>query len=211
MSPKLANACPMIAAISAIGYCVWPFLDAGEQPEPKRNKPPALEAPLLGPKMLEPSERNPFLAASKVDLLPPDRTALADSGDTAPSERAPGSIKSGWVLGATLIHGNRRAAVIDGRVYLLGERLKVSGHPEQVVQLTRVERDAVRLSVAGSTHEIVLTHPERGKSAAAPVRAVAAARPAGQPEARQREDSAPATPISRVTSPIPGVLGVFER
>lgn len=160
---------PLAGFVAAVVYCAWPYLFPSPRPVPKASLLPRMESASLKPAIDPASDRDPFArvrpdAATKPPAAPapaparhvalasnlgpnPKATASAPAA-RGPDERKavqPASIADGLKLGATMVGGARRAAIINGKVYSQGETIVVSeGFPSSWT-LSRVERDGVAL------------------------------------------------------------------
>jgi hypothetical protein len=128
MASSLAKFGPMLAVSALAGYCLAPLLSP---PPISRDAPKAaakLDPGLLDPPLEPPLQRDPFQA----DLPLPDgavaRTAAARGAASRVGPAAPG-LPEGLVLGATLVHGRRHAAVINGKVYGEGDAVGAPDAP----------------------------------------------------------------------------------
>ncbi len=135
--------------LAAVAYAVWPTVSDALWPPapPPAERVPELASSLLAPKLPSPPLRDPFsgklitqrrpAAAPKSDLAkkpagrPAQEAAKAARQAGAKSAGAIASAKAretlrGFTLQATSIVGDQRMAVINGRVYAVGEGLRVA-------------------------------------------------------------------------------------
>jgi hypothetical protein len=170
MSNELIKLGPLAGFLLAVSYCVWPHV----APPPHQVAPtpalPTIDASLLKPDFGPASLRDPFRQAD-------DPARLADrpgEGKASPvtsrmvSSNTPGAAAAarpsapGFVLGATLVSGDRRAAIIDGRVYRQGEALdRPEGSPRVSWTVARIEPGRVVLGRENHRDSLVLDLPDR--------------------------------------------------
>ncbi|QDV39675.1 hypothetical protein [Tautonia plasticadhaerens] len=141
----MAKLWPLGAFLAAVGYCVRPYVMPEPPPMPPTPQLPKIDASWLKPTFEPPVDRNPFLPPG-ADPPPPTIAGTPDAapgaagsasgldgdGDGGPATAAakagpPDGPPAPFTLGATMVSGPRRAAIIDGRVYRQGERIEVGG------------------------------------------------------------------------------------
>ncbi|RUL84178.1 hypothetical protein [Tautonia sociabilis] len=141
LSDSLVKLGPLGGFLVAVGYCAWPYVSPPRPPAPPPARMPKIEASWLDPDLKPASDRDPFRGTGS----PPPPPALAASpgpaGPAGPAPRAseperPIRVASRRVepspefrLGATLVSGPRRAAIIDGKVYRQGDRFESAAGP----------------------------------------------------------------------------------
>lgn len=193
MTLALAKFAPPVLAMAVTGYCVWPYLDAPEDTNPPaRPALPKIEPQQLSPTLAPTLERNPFELAGALAPKPvaEEKAKTAASQSAArpggrmnrPADRKPEASRSlleGWSLGATVVHGPRRGAIINGKVYDEGEMVAPPQRDGKGLRLARVERDRVLLQEPGRSGSVALGYSRsRGKKASAPAsRPIAEAMP----------------------------------
>lgn len=207
MASSLAKIGPLFAVAGLTGYCLFPFLGPERiAREAAADRPAPIEQALLDPRLEPPLDRNPFEAA-----LPASTAGATASGPaTGKTRSAPRSgppeprLPDGLVLGATLVHGRRRAAVINGRIYSEGETLEVPGAgagetggpagPRSLV-LGRVEHDRVWFTVRWNDRDmpLALAYTERRTPTASLNPANPGAAPGGEPGSLEHLNSIAAT------------------
>ena len=109
-------------------------------------------------------ERNPF--APPVDLAASDRaSALNEDGkkkpgdDAEPEQPAAGPDDLGLVLSSTLVGKSRRAALISGRTYELGSKIRVEG---EAFRLLEVEPNRIVLERDGELYTLSIKRRKGG-------------------------------------------------
>lgn len=166
---------PLISAVAVVGWCVWPYLDSPTILEPTQSEVPESESRLFNLSLEPASDRNPFVSLEGSGAEPVKRPqregkprsvaaqqpskgtaqgGIASAGNDSNTEELPHK----WNLGATLVHGRRRAAVINGRVYLLGEMVAATSPESEPARLNRIERDLVYLQIKDRPRPIVLAY-----------------------------------------------------
>jgi hypothetical protein len=115
---------PMVAVVGLVGYCLMPYLSSSpmEKPSSPMEKPPRIESTLLSPRLESSLQRNPFESVPEPSKPGAKGEQSRPGGPADPDERP--SLPEGLYLGATLVHGRRHAAVINGRVYSEGEEIR---------------------------------------------------------------------------------------
>ena len=145
---------PPLAVIAGIGYTIWPYLES--LPTPPAVKPSSevlLPKSLLSLKLPEESARDPFVRGlALVSIAPPSVALPSKSGplpssipSTIPQEKSKRGLEAeGLTLGAVLV-GTHRAAIINGKVYSLGETIVPADATRPHWQLARIETYGVIL------------------------------------------------------------------
>lgn len=149
---------PLGLFLGTVGYLSWPYLTMEAEAAREKPKPPTIDAQTLHPEFEEPALRNPFAAAQ------PQRAAKATSVVEAPSPSAPAVDREpvgSWKLGATLVGGPRKAAVLDGRVYREGEFLLDRGGTPGPWKLAVVQAERVLLTNRAGSRTLAVKFPER--------------------------------------------------
>ncbi|AGA30579.1 hypothetical protein [Singulisphaera acidiphila] len=166
---------PLISAVAVVGWCVWPYLDSPTILEPAQSEAPESESRLFNLSLKPASDRNPFVSLDgsgaepverpqsggkprSVTVQQPSKGAAQGGNASAANDANTEESQHKWNLGATLVHGRRRAAVINGRVYLLGEMVAAASPESQPARLNRVERDLVYLQIKDRPRPIVLAY-----------------------------------------------------
>jgi hypothetical protein len=141
---------------------------------------------LLEPELKPAPGRDPF---AEVGAARETRVAAANAGTAAasrtaagrPSDRAQPATGSAaaaapiWTLGGTVIQGKRRAAIVNGRVYSLGDEVKAVEPGGPTARVIQIERDLVLLRVENRPRPLALTYagaPRPGAKPEAPAAAV---------------------------------------
>lgn len=138
------------ASALAVGYLAYPYWDPPSPQTESETKPPVLEARWLAKPAESVAGRDPFaLPESRRPPRPP--AAVAQPRDRAPGPGGGAAAASTarptpppeLSLGAVLIDGDRRAAILNGRVYRPGESLRLDGPDRGRWRLDRVAPDGV--------------------------------------------------------------------
>ncbi|MBY0398396.1 MAG: hypothetical protein K2X91_18270, partial [Thermoleophilia bacterium] len=124
---------PPALFLAAVAYLLWPYVDPEPTPPLKPSTIPTIRAAWLKPKFADAGPRDPF---SPPDAKAPDPNAVAKSkaakkgakakdvakkeAEAAPPPPPPEPTPE-FALGATLVRGRVRAAILDGKVYREGE------------------------------------------------------------------------------------------
>lgn len=170
MSHELIKLGPLAGFLLAVGYCVWPHV----APPPHQAAPtpslPKIDSSLLKPDFGPPSARDPFRqAGDPVQLVAqPSEARESQAASSVVRSNASGTVAAPrmpapvFALGATLVSGDRRAAIINGRVYRQGERLEGSeGSPRTSWTVARIEPGRVVLGRENHQDSLVLELPDR--------------------------------------------------
>ena len=149
MAISVAKLVPSATVLAAVAYAVWPTVSIAlwPPPPPAAEGVPDLLAALSAPKLPPLPPRDPFsgkLISQRRPVIVPTSTlakkpaaqtipdaaqrarqaAAAKSASTRPRPSAPETLR-GFTLQATFIIGDQRMAVINGRVYAVGDALGV--------------------------------------------------------------------------------------
>lgn len=152
MDIPLDKVIPRALALAVVGYCLWPSMMAfNSKPETKApEKLPELSAALLSPTMPPAPTRDPFkentatLVSALKKVIQPATKAAAVKGPRKPAVKTERRVAStsrgqgkptgkganhsgGLTLEATCIVGDRRLAIINGRLYAPKETLSLPG------------------------------------------------------------------------------------
>jgi hypothetical protein len=207
MAISTAKLVPRAIALAAVGYCIWPSLNAlVVEPE---SKPPAklpeVAALLASPALPPCPTRNPFARRTPAKpALPggssPATARAATKGEatkhvnSAAANAAAKAVDalSGLKLEATCIVGNQRMAVINGRLYAAPAMLPASGKATPTLKVVGVLPYKVLFECEGKTLE--LTYSNTVSRAASSRAADASAKPGKSPrppDARKPEAASP--------------------
>ncbi|WP_169979090.1 hypothetical protein [Tautonia rosea] len=170
MPDELIKLGPLTGFLLAVGYCVWPHVAPPLHQAAPTPALPKIDSSLLKPAFGPPSTRDPFRETNH----PAELAARPSNGEASqaplrnvpslPPEAAvtPRMPSSAFTLGATLVSGDRRAAIIDGRVYRQGEALE---RPESSTRnewtVTQIEPGRVVLGRRDRRDPLVLELPDR--------------------------------------------------
>ena len=146
---------PRVIAVAVAGYCVWPTVTAlFSQPKAKPpEKLPELAAALLAPAAPPASKRDPFGQGAAEPLHRQAAQPSAAAAARRPSGNDAGPL-SGVALEATCIVGERRLALINGRLYAPRETLSTSNSSAPPYKIVDVFPYKVLLESEGKTVEL---------------------------------------------------------
>lgn len=165
-----------------VGYFTWPYWEPPPLPAETEGKLPLLEAGWLNIQPGAGTGRDPFaLPASRRPAKPKPTAIAARSGVRKPprSARKPGEAPlPALSLGAVLIHGERRAAILNGRVYRTGMPLKLDDPDVGRWKLDRVAPDGVIVAEVSGPRTLKVAFPSRKAARTAPKAADPSGRPA---------------------------------
>ncbi len=174
---------PSGLVLSVAVWCCWQHLAADEQ----------LELDLGGPKLLRTNKarlqielpprpnRNPFevvVAKEEPEDIPlessPEEIEVAKVS-SEPSLRDWQAVARQFRLRATVVSARRQCAMIDGRIYALGEQVTLALASEPFCVLASVQRDRVVLQAGEDTVELTYRDDEPKESENEPEAAAAEA------------------------------------
>jgi hypothetical protein len=172
---------PRAIALAMVGYCVWPsiarfFAEPEAKPPQKASE---MAVSLLQPAMPPPPVRDPFVLPGAARPAPASGRAgrAANNGQLdqlvgLPAGRAAagGSAVPGLTLEGTCIVGDRRLAIINGRLYAPRETLAEPATPTLPCKILEVFPYKVLLECQGKQIELgysdVASAPDsRGRTA----------------------------------------------
>jgi hypothetical protein len=163
MASQAGKLAPLLITVAGAGYCVWPYIQAAAPPAAPKSDMPKIEASWLDPSFPSASPRNifqPVLPKTVVEAekaVEEAKVQLAKKVQDEPKkEKKKNLIVDGWTLGATMVHGTRRGAVVNGKVYLEGEKIPPLSTGTESLTLFRVERDRVILRRSKRSDELLL-------------------------------------------------------
>jgi hypothetical protein len=147
---------------AALAWCCWPYLEPDPQPLAPEGpaKLPVIELHPLLPAQESGCQRDPFRPL--VAPVSPVETAFAATGDTVADEPPaevpppvdPAKVIRRLKLDATLIHGGRRRAIIDGEAFEEGDRLPGSPAESQPFVIGRIAAHQVTISYQGKQYNL---------------------------------------------------------
>jgi hypothetical protein len=168
MSLPVVKLAPLIATVAGTAYFVSPYLQAPALPAAARVDLPKIESRWLSPVLEPASPRNPFVPweASMAKAEEPKKSSPADSATVAAANTKKSEARKraetqvalldGWSLGATMIHGRRRGAVINNQVYLQGETIPPPKSEGKPLVLLQIARDHVVLTERDRAPQLLL-------------------------------------------------------
>ena len=184
MAISILKVAPTAVVVVVSGVCTWPYVWAPDDGSggPKPAEPPGLSAALLEPAVGADFERNPFQETAGVRLAlarsafarlkgrladtlkrrKPEVPAEEPEAARRPVERLGVDPAANLVLNATYIQGQKRLAMINGRVYSQGEMLKGIESATGRWKLSEVRPHSVVIDVRGKLME--LSYPSPGSS-----------------------------------------------
>ena len=136
-----------MGAVAALaGYCYWceqaetsVRVAVGEKHNDSLKK-------LLSPTIEPAPQRNPFEAAGRPQTAQRSPAQLAGAEADTPSDPS-----AAFLLGATIIHGQRRLALINGRLYGEGDSLTNGVSEDQPYTVASIYTDKVLLDRGGQS------------------------------------------------------------
>jgi hypothetical protein len=175
MALKIIKIAPTLVTLALVGWIVWPFLFGGEQGEPTA----AAKAQANGSKQAAGNTRtavpkDPFevmAVASTASAQPkkdagPAKPTVASAKTASPTgkkppesdaSRADAARVRGMVLSATIIHGPKRIAMIDGRIYEPGDPIRGLDEEPTPFRLAEVSARNVVLANRRGRYELNYT------------------------------------------------------
>jgi hypothetical protein len=181
MAISVGRLAPRAIVLAVVGYCVWPSASAlFSQPETKPPETlPDITAAMLSPALSPSPTRDPFGGAAVVPWLAakqpgaaagktagkggPAKPPVSAAGKTAGKSPHSGSAKTpdkpadplgGLALDATCIVGDRRLAMINGRMYAVQETLRTGNSATPPYKVVDVLPYKVVLERDGKTLEL---------------------------------------------------------
>jgi hypothetical protein len=171
---------PTAVVAAAVAYCSWSHLFAPEAPVSDRSgKLPTITAAQLSPTVAPRAERDPFRPVRATSPLAPGTTKAgvsppvvkggvaagqkpgATAGGTtaagpqgASDMREPADLLGRLTLNATSLQGDRRVAMINGRLYEQGERLRLPELGTAACVVACILPHKVQLDWTGKTLEL---------------------------------------------------------
>lgn len=167
MSGTLGKLAPTAIVCGLVAWCCWPHLEGshwatGVQPAAEL---PRLAGELLSPQIEPAPDRDPFQPPPVRKPAPPENRQPAEpppgkvEHERTVVEEAPVDVFSGLALGAIYIRGDRRVALINGRVYQQGQPLVLSVPAADPCIVTEVSAERVLLLHRGQTVELKYAAP----------------------------------------------------
>ncbi|MFH1924471.1 MAG: hypothetical protein ABIP48_31860, partial [Planctomycetota bacterium] len=142
MAALIGKLAPAAIVAAVVAWCCWPYLNpvkplAGGQGS---DDLPSVADLLLQPAIVSASGRDPFQplhvpepTTARVDLVSIEEPTTPD-----PLPEEPVDILGSLRLDATFIHGDRRLALINGRICARGESLPVLGAAVDPCTIARI-------------------------------------------------------------------------
>jgi hypothetical protein len=156
MSIDKAKVLPLFVFFSGVSYTLYPYIDLQVVPARKVEVPEKLNPAWFRAQLPPVSSRNPFqsaISAAMAEKAPKDfaasktgaKPASSINGEPKKNPDPPPDL-SGFKLGAVVLGGPRPAAVINGRVYRVGDVLQSpSDKSPRSLQVIRIRDDGVDL------------------------------------------------------------------
>jgi hypothetical protein len=144
---------PIAIVAGGLGYLCWPyFTDPTATATPKEvAKPAETLVALLSPPGLPELPRDPFAAPA---TTPKPGTSYKTGGGLVKTPTSRANELGDMVLNGTYVAGVSRMAVINGSLYMEGEKVKAPKNPKANCTLQRVEIDKVVLNVDDKVAEL---------------------------------------------------------
>jgi hypothetical protein len=164
MAIPMARLVPRVAVLATVAYCIWPSVPALiAEPESKPPaKVPELAISLLSPVLESASTRNPFARVVRATKHPTGTVAKAAPTVTHKVVNP----LNGLRLDATCIMGDRRLAVINGRMYATHDVMAAPKPATYSLTILDVLPYKVLLDCEGQT--VALAYSDTAARAAAP-------------------------------------------
>jgi hypothetical protein len=173
MSGTLSRLAPTAAVAAFVAWCVWPYV-SGAGPRRFVQEPaevPQIAGSLLQPAIVPAGDRDPFRPADADQPDPSDlvaraaepaaRQAAPAAEEAAPlAQVRPGDVLDQLVLDATIIHGDRRLALINGQVCGPGDAVVVSGLTTEPCTVAEITAHKVLLTFRGETLQLEYRGPK---------------------------------------------------
>ena len=159
MTRMMSQLAPTATVLVAVVYGVWPYLTAG-LPQGNldgQSSLPRIDPTILAPKLVDPVERNLFAPVGGDEAV---AVALGVDEGPEPAELSidpAAELASSLVLKATSVGGLQRSAVINGRLYVEGDRLEHNNEFLSVCTIRRIENHRVIVECVG--HMVEITYP----------------------------------------------------
>ncbi|MFO0956838.1 MAG: hypothetical protein U0800_05140 [Isosphaeraceae bacterium] len=156
--PLARTLLPLGLFLGSTGYLSWPYLTMEPEAAREKAKPATLDASVLHPDFRDPAPRNPFVGPP---ALRASKKGALEESNSAPPEAVDREPVGSWRLGATLVGGRNKAAVVDGRVYREGEFLLDKGGKAGPWKLAMVQAERILLTNRAGSRTLVVRFPER--------------------------------------------------
>ena len=161
---------PSMIVLAAVGWAVWPYLESPGLSPTSKTRDVEVSSALLAWVAGRTPDRDPFRSPSVPAAVGSTRAPRPGPGEKVPkaglantmleARRAEVDVRAtlpGKVaLSATSIHGTRRMAVLNGRVYAEGESVQGIDAPNPVV-LAAIHPASVRLCYGGESVAIAFS------------------------------------------------------
>lgn len=157
---------PTATIAAVVGWCCWPYLDdAGPREVTAKTSSPQIAHALLEPAVAAGLPRDPFRIAGTTKPPGPPKDgvapgAKASAASPSTQKRDSAEIPKGLTLSGTFIAGNRRAALINGRLWEQGQRLEMTSNAVPPWVLAQVSLYGVVLE--SGTKSVELKYPGPG-------------------------------------------------
>jgi len=166
----------IVAAI--VGWCCWPYLEeAGPKDVGAKTSPPQITHALLEPAFAAKLPRDPFhVVQTSKSVEKPKAAPAAKASAASPSTKKTDAAEmpKGLTLSGTLIAGNRRAALINGRLWEQGQCLELSKNAAEPWVLAQVFPYGAVVQSGAKRLELRYAGPEDKRASTAPIAAAAA-------------------------------------
>jgi hypothetical protein len=208
MGELLKRIGPISVVAIVFTWCCWPYITGSatatgsKEPEEVSGLPKGLLSPAVAP----PNPRDPFKTDQAASQKLPNGRRPGSAGG-APDADNPGARAAAdanadrqdtLVLSGTYIQGNRRRAILGGKVYETGEALDQPDPGKKPWVVKEVLLDRVVLQRGGDT--TVITYPQQAGSRAASHRANQSGR--GKQKNEASEKHSPKTRLKDGPKPV---------
>lgn len=168
MSPLIGKLAPAAAVAALVAWCCWPYLDesASGGLGGESSDVPQIADSRLSPDIKPGSQRDPFqkLGSNETNPAEAESSPKSPASPASVEEQPPSDEQIADVLGrlaveATFIHGPRRLALIDGRLYEEGDPLAISRSLANACVVAQISADGVLVRHPGGTVGLTYRDP----------------------------------------------------
>ncbi len=207
MNGPAGKLAPTAAVAAVVAWCCWSYVGESGTGFPVNGggNPPKITTELLAPQIAPASSHDPFRPEAETEQSS-ENDAAASSGEDqiklevvgeggGPPVKAPDEVFASLTLDATCIQGDRRVALIDGRVYAEGELLAIPGSATEPWVVAEVSPHHVLLWHRGQIWKLEYRNTSPASSRAEPADGGEAASVQTENAAERPSRSPPAAPL----------------